>query len=214
MLNRTFFLFCGLASFGHIATGLPKDGPLELLNSRQTDPNIPTQCQSICDPIVSLIDTGCTPQECCTNVFVGNLTDCFECVGNITQTTNYSLPQSDIDGLVEDCASEGLNITDPTLPGQNPNRTLTTLVPSSTPNVSSSSSFHQSTITTISLATPTFTQNTITSLSSLSTSSSVPTSSTTSVSASTSGAPTRYGFCWIVTICSLCVTWALLVFSA
>lgn len=117
-------------------------------------------------------------------------------------------------GLVEDCASEGLNITDPTLPGQNPNRTLTTLVPSSTPNVSSSSSFHQSTITTISLATPTFTQNTITSLSSLSTSSSVPTSSTTSVSASTSGAPTRYGFCWIVTICSLCVTWALLVFSA
>ncbi|KAJ3887304.1 hypothetical protein GG344DRAFT_55930 [Lentinula edodes] len=214
MLNRTFFLFCGLASFAQIATGLPKGGPLEPLNSRQTDPNIPTQCQSICDPIVSLIDTGCTPQECCTNAFVGNLTICFECVGNITQTTNYSLPQSDIDGtFLVQCASEGLNITDTTLPGQNPNRTLTTLAPSST-HVSSSSSFHQSTITTISLATPTFTQNTITSLSSLSTSSSVPTSSTTSVSASTSGAPTRYGFCWIVTIWSLCVTWALLVFSA
>ncbi|KAJ3842603.1 hypothetical protein F5878DRAFT_377614 [Lentinula raphanica] len=183
---------------------------------RQTDGDIPTQCQSICDPVISLIDTGCTIQACCTNTFIQNLTSCYECVGNLSQTTNYSIPQSTIDGVVEDCASVGLNITDPTLPGQNASRTLSSLHGSSTPVV------NQTTITALSLTTSTFTQSTITSVNlttPTSSSQNAPTSSSESSSTSpigttspstSGGEPTRHDRHGLTMLGSLSFAWGLL----
>ncbi|KAJ3996891.1 hypothetical protein F5050DRAFT_1756133 [Lentinula boryana] len=209
-MYRTFSQLCCLALSAQLVICMQSRGTSTrgFLNPRQTDSNIPTQCQSICDPVVSLIDTGCTVQGCCTNTFIRNLTSCFECAGNITQTTNYSIPQSTIDELVEDCASGGFNITDPTLPGQNPNRTLS-LASSFTHGSVTASSFLQSTITSVSFA-PTFTQNTVTSISSstppLGTSSASSASGTVTAN---SGALPHSGCRWLAMIGSLCVAWAL-----
>ncbi|KAF9076695.1 hypothetical protein BDP27DRAFT_1313754 [Rhodocollybia butyracea] len=167
---------------------------LQALSARQIV--VPPQCDSEC-LVISML-AGCAPQECCTDMVVRNLTQCFECVGNASGTTNYSSPQSTIDALFLDCAEEGLNITDPTLPGQNPNRTLSAL-PSTIS--SDSSSLHQSTVTALSLP---FSQITITALSTSSTASSTSPASTSAVSGSISSNSALFGWNWLTVIGSVC----------
>ncbi|KAE9399125.1 hypothetical protein BT96DRAFT_1019732 [Gymnopus androsaceus JB14] len=173
--------------------------------------SLPTQCQSICNPVVTILNGNCTPlQECCTDAFIGNLTACYECVGNATSVSNYSVPQTSLDQLAVECAEEGLTIDDPTLPGQNPNRTVSGLPTSSGSAAgSSTSSFLQSTITS-GFTAPTFTQSTVTALTSAtSPSATSPTASTTpsSGNSSSSGASNR-DWSWKLIAGSICAAWA------
>ncbi|KIK55383.1 hypothetical protein GYMLUDRAFT_47938 [Collybiopsis luxurians FD-317 M1] len=233
-MHRAFFVFLQIACFAFLArtsTGLPNGhGSFRVISIRQ-DSDIPTQCQSICDPVVSPLEDGtctATPSVCCTNTFIQNLAGCFECVGNLSGTTNYSVPQTTVDAIFEECALEGINITDPTLPGQNSHRTLSGLPTSSTAHVSGSGSSsshassssssvttttpHQSTVTAVSFTPTPSNQVTVTSLLSSTTpavaSPSSPVSTSATTGSSNGGSP-ALACSWTVIMGLIGSSWAL-----
>jgi len=93
--------------------------------SRQT----PT-CDSRCTPIIGTVaSNNCTPSECCSESFENEYFNCFVCVASVVDLTDYTEPQSNIDLLYDECANLGLRIPVLTFPGQNPNRTLSSVEP-------------------------------------------------------------------------------------
>ncbi|KAF9005185.1 hypothetical protein BDQ17DRAFT_1541167 [Cyathus striatus] len=115
------------ASFGsnrRIDVGLTRK-----LQVRQSDiPNVPAVCKSTCDPITTIIASNdCTPSTCCTSQFETGYFDCFQCVGQTFNVTDYTDAQQILDDLVVECTQLGLVIPKLTFPGQDPNRPLTSI---------------------------------------------------------------------------------------
>ncbi|KIK55384.1 hypothetical protein GYMLUDRAFT_843745 [Collybiopsis luxurians FD-317 M1] len=216
-MHRALFVFLQVACFaflGRIVTGHPSGhGSFRVIGIRQSS-DIPTQCQSSCDPVLPPLENeSCTPSVCCNNPFIQNLTSCFECVGNLSGTTNYSAPQATVDAIFEACAAVGINVSDPTLPGQNSHRSLSGLPTSSTAgsggsSTPASSSLHQSTITAITFTSPISlpSQNTITALS---TSTGASPGSPASTSAGSNSGSLGRAWDWTVIIGSVGASWAL-----
>ncbi|KAF9004713.1 hypothetical protein BDQ17DRAFT_1424556 [Cyathus striatus] len=102
-------------------------GLTRMLQSRQSNPDVPAECQSVCDPVNSDIANGCTFAACCTSQFETGYFNCFQCVGQSINFTDFTAPQQLIDGLLEECGQHGFAIPKLTFPGQNPDRSLTTL---------------------------------------------------------------------------------------
>ncbi|KAF9476470.1 hypothetical protein BDN70DRAFT_882369 [Pholiota conissans] len=175
-------------------------GDRTLLESRQvgTLPAPPPQCANVCTPVANILNVGCTPTSCCASSFVNGFFNCYTCVGNATDVTDYTTIQQNLDSLVVECTSLGFTEPKLTFPGQNPNRPLSSIAPSGTsaggssstrapglpistgPAATSNSSLSsppQTTITSLS-GPPTPAQNTITS------------STPTTTSATSSGART------------------------
>ncbi|KAF8164899.1 hypothetical protein B0H34DRAFT_648979 [Crassisporium funariophilum] len=122
---------------GFIAgVNLETSGPLE---ARQTAaiPGVPAQCKSDCDPVNTILATGgCPPAQCCLSSFETGYFNCFGCVAQSINFTDFSAPQSVIDTLFVLCAQRGFTLPKLTFPGQNPNRTLSTGAPGPTPSPS------------------------------------------------------------------------------
>ncbi|KAF9458001.1 hypothetical protein BDZ94DRAFT_1227017 [Collybia nuda] len=119
-------------------------------------PSLPPECQTICDPVNSAIET-CTPTSCCTSTFETAFFGCFICIGGTTTTSNYTMIQGILDDLVRTCANNGIQIPTLTFPGQDPNRPLSgagnssTATGPTTPNTRSPSAGVGSTTTSASL---------------------------------------------------------------
>jgi hypothetical protein len=81
---------------------------------RRQNTGIPSQCTSTCDPInnevnavgctpglayvdVLIIVQGCPVTACCTQSFETGYYNCFMCVGNADNATDYSQAQTDLD---------------------------------------------------------------------------------------------------------------------
>ncbi|KAF8966432.1 hypothetical protein BDZ97DRAFT_1698567 [Flammula alnicola] len=178
MFHSTAFLYLVVAGMmaeagvipGLIARiNLRAEGSLE---SRQTgtNPAVPPQCETQCDPINSVIAAGCQISTCCQASFEMGYFNCFECVGQAVNLTDYSAIQQTLDG------NSGFSLPKLTFPGQNPNRPLSSVssAPASTlassvtrPGLPLSTSFlstlSQTTVTSVSL-TPIAPQSTVTSV--------------------------------------------------
>ncbi|KAJ8592667.1 hypothetical protein M405DRAFT_812386 [Rhizopogon salebrosus TDB-379] len=108
---------------------------------RRQNTGIPSQCTSTCDPINNEVNAGCPVTACCTQSFETGYYNCFMCVGNADNATDYSGAQTDLDNLYVACADLGYPLQELTFPGQNPSRTLSTSFTGSTlPATSTSSS--------------------------------------------------------------------------
>ncbi|KAF5390421.1 hypothetical protein D9757_005233 [Collybiopsis confluens] len=215
MAMHRALVLASVACLAAVVSCLPSGhGSFRVVSVRQDNSNIPSQCQSVCDPVIDPIDADtCTPSACCNNKFVGNLASCFECVGNLTGTSDYTMSQTIVDGkshlkskfeksvktslvilveFVSSCALEGFNISDPTLPGQSSSRSLSSLPTSSAPHASgsgsSSSTMHQSTVTAITFSSIPFPQTTVTSLPTTISSNPASTSASTSATGGNSNA--------------------------
>ncbi|PPR03329.1 hypothetical protein CVT24_012605 [Panaeolus cyanescens] len=101
-------------------------------------PSVPSQCKSTCDPINTILSTGCRPQQCCTESFTKGYFDCFECVADSVGLTDFTDAQTIVDGIITTCAARGISLPVLTFPGQNPSRTLATVAPPSTSNPTTS----------------------------------------------------------------------------
>jgi hypothetical protein len=92
-----------------------------LLDARQapnTTINLPQECQSTCNPVLTAINNVrllahrstaddddvhnlmqvCTPSQCCTSSFEQQLFNCFTCLVNVTGSSNYTTGQNTVDG--------------------------------------------------------------------------------------------------------------------
>ncbi|KAF8803932.1 hypothetical protein BYT27DRAFT_7195282 [Phlegmacium glaucopus] len=108
---------------------------------------VPSQCESTCNPVISFITSGnCIPSQCCVASFETSYFDCFMCLSVLENLTNYTTPQSFVDEFYDACVSQGFQLPILTYPGQNSNRTLSSFVPLP-------SSFSQATITSHSQST-------------------------------------------------------------
>jgi len=118
--------------------------PAAFLERRQTGttspPDVPAGCESSCDPVSSALAAGCTAATCCQSSFEMGYFSCFECAANASNVTDFSVPQQDLDELIDLCAALGLALPKLTFPGQNPNRTLSTIANSAANTASSSTS--------------------------------------------------------------------------
>ncbi|THV00567.1 hypothetical protein K435DRAFT_854651 [Dendrothele bispora CBS 962.96] len=117
---------------------LPLHSTVKSLLTRQ---NIPDACTDTCGTAPEQYQS-CTPDTCCNNQFETTLFNCYECIGNALQITDYTEPQQNLDILFVACTSAGSPIDKLTLPGQDPNRNLPTssasqMAPSSTSSGSS-----------------------------------------------------------------------------
>ncbi|KAJ7929112.1 hypothetical protein B0H13DRAFT_2181578 [Mycena leptocephala] len=120
------------------------------LNSRQSGlPAVPPQCVSTCEPVNTILETNsCPPAECCTKSFQSEYFGCLKCVGLAANVTNaeWAQAQTLVDALTVACSIEGFTLPELTLPGQNPNRTLSTVSGSHT---SKASAISQITLTAL-----------------------------------------------------------------
>ncbi|KAF8211635.1 hypothetical protein K438DRAFT_1752331 [Mycena galopus ATCC 62051] len=93
-------------------------------------PVIPTTCEADCEPFAPFL-TGatCPVTECCSTGFQTGYADCFICVGNATDATDFTIAQEYVDVLTTSCIAEGVALSAITLPGQNPNRALFSSLP-------------------------------------------------------------------------------------
>ncbi|KAF9526278.1 hypothetical protein CPB83DRAFT_858105 [Crepidotus variabilis] len=91
-------------------------------------PSVPPQCDSTCEPINVLINGRCTPKMCCTASFAQSFFDCYKCSAEAFGLTDYTQAQQVLDGLVGTCAGVGVLLPQLTFPGQNPSRTLSSVV--------------------------------------------------------------------------------------
>ncbi|KAF9057341.1 hypothetical protein BJ165DRAFT_1419881 [Panaeolus papilionaceus] len=143
------------------------ESPGALLKRQGAIPSVPTQCKSTCDPVNSVLSTGTCPiDRCCTTTFTKGYFDCFTCVADAVQLTDFSAPQALVDRITTTCASRGISLPVLTFPGQNPSRPLATVAPptsiapsvsrttitntddiTSTPSSSTTTSISQSTVT-------------------------------------------------------------------
>ncbi|KJA14251.1 hypothetical protein HYPSUDRAFT_208878 [Hypholoma sublateritium FD-334 SS-4] len=156
-----------------IMAGITFDtGGIHALVSRQTgtNPAPPTQCATPCNAIESMISNGCQISTCCLTSFVTNYFNCFECLGQVDNTTDYTTQQNTINEIEQSCALAGVSLPPVTFPGQSPDSTIVVSPPSTAATSTSISTqapglpTSQSTITTVPL-TRTAPQTTITSLS-------------------------------------------------
>ncbi|KAK7471214.1 hypothetical protein VKT23_002623 [Stygiomarasmius scandens] len=161
-----FSFQCNLLS----ASFLPLQSSVGFLQTRQI--NIPPACTDTCGTAPQQVQS-CTPDTCCNNQFDTTLSNCYRCVGSAMNISDYSLPQQILDQLFNICAAAGSPVDEQTLPGQDPNRPL-----SSAPPVPSSTSSQDSTAVSSS---PSLSSgsSTVRSVSSQSTVVSSPTSSST-----------------------------------
>ncbi|KAH7912457.1 hypothetical protein BJ138DRAFT_1004450 [Hygrophoropsis aurantiaca] len=95
-------------------------------NKRQAN-TVPSQCTTTCDPVNSEVSAGCPITACCSQDFETAYYNCLTCVGTADDATNYTTAQQDLDLLYVTCYDSGYtSLQKYTLPGQNPNRTLST----------------------------------------------------------------------------------------
>ncbi|KAF8898145.1 hypothetical protein CPB84DRAFT_1780975 [Gymnopilus junonius] len=117
--------------------------PAAYLERRQTGttsvPDVPPGCETTCDPVNSVLSAGCTVSTCCQSTFEMEYFNCFECVANALNVTDFSVPQEDLDALVDACAALSLALPKLTFPGQNPNRTISSVASSASSTASSGS---------------------------------------------------------------------------
>jgi len=159
-------LFYPLLGCYHLAIAQRIDLALRIprapsLQARQTStiPTIPTQCETTCDPVNTIIASGCTPAQCyCTSSFELGLFSCFVCVGTATNITDYSQEQKELDTLVQQCAANGVTLPELTFPGSSTSTPLTssrqqTIITSLTATLSSPITSPVSQITVTSLST-------------------------------------------------------------
>ncbi|KAF8883396.1 hypothetical protein BD779DRAFT_1472482 [Infundibulicybe gibba] len=161
-----FYLPAFVATFGYLsliqAVLLPQDHDfprsLHRLSIRQQPPNVPDQCKSNCDPVNTMIANDCTPAQCCTDTFEREYGNCLRCVGEASNVTDYTVPQQTIDLLFEKCEAMGFMIPKPSaLPGQDPNRQLSTSFPVSTAPITFSMNAAPTSPATAPVPTPTTT---------------------------------------------------------
>jgi len=113
---------------------------------RQTTGQVPPQCESLCNPINALA-ANCTLSQCCLATFDTGYFNCFVCVGTAANVTDYSVPQSIVDKLYDQCAIAGYQLPVLTFPGQNSTRPLSSVVlPSSSLTIVSVVSFTPSSV--------------------------------------------------------------------
>ncbi|KII96017.1 hypothetical protein PLICRDRAFT_236625 [Plicaturopsis crispa FD-325 SS-3] len=99
--------------------------PTSRLASRQNGiPNVPPACTSLCNPVNTQVNQGCTPTACCTSSFNAAYGTCLACVGTELNITDFSGAQQDLDQLYGECLEVGRVVPELTLPGQNPHRSL------------------------------------------------------------------------------------------
>ncbi|PPQ68358.1 hypothetical protein CVT26_005920 [Gymnopilus dilepis] len=145
MVAKIALLSIAMTVFGveQIAAELSIPVRAALLHRRQTGtssiPAVPAGCESTCDPVNTAVAAGCTPSACCQPSFEMGFFNCFECVGNATHVTDFSEPQQDVDALVDTCAALGFALPKLTFPGQNPNRTISSVASSKASTAASSS---------------------------------------------------------------------------
>lgn len=144
-----------------------------LLDVRQTgNPNLPPQCQSTCNPVLSAINSNCPRSQCCTASFEQQLFDCFTCLANAASSSNFTTAQATVDELYDACATLGVSLPVLTFPGENPNRPLSSVSGSAFSTASSTSSsftsstshISQTTISSLASPIPTISQSTVTAL--------------------------------------------------
>ncbi|KAJ6567380.1 hypothetical protein DFH09DRAFT_918771 [Mycena vulgaris] len=103
---------------------------LALVSRQSSISDVPPQCASSCDPIITILELpSCAPEQCCAGSFQLGYFNCLKCVGlafNVT-AAGFVQPQTLIDGALISCSKEGFPLPELTFPGQNPNRTLATL---------------------------------------------------------------------------------------
>lgn len=105
---------------------------------QSTVPEVPSQCASVCSSVLPVLAAGCTVTQCCLATYETQLFNCFMCVGEATNTTDYGEPQITMDMVYDICASLGIQLAPLTFPGQNQNQNLSSVVlfPSSQTTVS------------------------------------------------------------------------------
>ncbi|KIK55382.1 hypothetical protein GYMLUDRAFT_47937 [Collybiopsis luxurians FD-317 M1] len=196
-MHRAFSVFLQIACFlffARISAGLNSDhGPFRMISARQDLSDVPAQCQSTCNQSLGALLQGgpCFANQtvCCTNTFVQNLANCYECVENLSGTPDDTLPQSSVNETIAQCALVGINITEPTF----------------NPSFSGSSSSDQSTATAV---TP-LTQGTLTDVPSSTTPVGANTSSPVSTSASSNGGFPGRTWSWAAITGLIGASWAL-----
>ncbi|KDR74500.1 hypothetical protein GALMADRAFT_141530 [Galerina marginata CBS 339.88] len=131
------------------------------LGRRQTTiPDVPSQCTTVCNPVNTAIASGCPITTCCQSSFEMGYFNCFQCFENAINETDYAAAQQVLDALVSECTSKGFSLQKLTFPGQNPNRTLSSVV---IPSSSQTTAPSQSTVFTAT-PTPPLSQSTVTAL--------------------------------------------------
>jgi len=118
------------------------------LDARQLGP-VPTQCDSICNPVTASLGANCTAVQCCTDSFEEQVFQCFTCLEDGLGETNFTQPQSTIDAFYNACTALGFSLPILTFPGQSVNRPLSSLLTSASPtdtlSLSQSATLSQST---------------------------------------------------------------------
>ncbi|EGO01459.1 hypothetical protein SERLA73DRAFT_70645 [Serpula lacrymans var. lacrymans S7.3] len=117
------------------------------LTKRQSG-SVPEQCTNICDPINSVVASDPSPIMYCSQSFENGYYNCTLCVGTAVNATDYSVAQKDLDNVYLTCLYSGYPLEELTLPGQNPNRTLTTSFASVAPQTSLTAPASQTTALT------------------------------------------------------------------
>ncbi|KAJ7283286.1 hypothetical protein C8J57DRAFT_1292042 [Mycena rebaudengoi] len=102
------------------------------LRMRQLDgiPNVPAMCRNDCSPFAGfLAGASCPVTQCCIPLFEAGFFNCFLCIGQAQNVTDFSIAQTFVDVLTTSCTAEGLTLPELTFPGQDPQRTLATMLP-------------------------------------------------------------------------------------
>ncbi|KAF9558230.1 hypothetical protein CPC08DRAFT_639291 [Agrocybe pediades] len=116
---------------------------------------LPPDCEALCTSVDNTTSSGCKVSVCCTPEFEMDYFNCFSCAAKALNTTDLTVPQANVDMLFDDCAAEGILLPKLTFPGQNANRTLTSVasVPSQVSSMGSGAQgatpFSQITISTL-----------------------------------------------------------------
>ncbi|KIK07634.1 hypothetical protein K443DRAFT_168189 [Laccaria amethystina LaAM-08-1] len=154
-----------IAKQSDLVLRIPRESSLE---ARQSSPiptgSIPTQCETTCDPVNTVLESGCTPAQCyCTTSFESDLFSCFVCVGTATNVTDYSEEQQELNSLVQECAANGVTLPGLTFPGSSTSAStmqqtiVTSLTATVSPPITSPAS--QITVTSLSTNTPSSTSS-------------------------------------------------------
>ncbi|KAF8629613.1 hypothetical protein AX15_003354 [Amanita polypyramis BW_CC] len=163
---------------------VPRRGDMLVIRQASGSNGNGTQCESLCTTVMQYTSSGplqCTIQECCTDMFVKEYHDCYTCIGQAANITDFSRVQQNLNNLVANCAANGVSVTSQTFPGQTSNSTT-----------SSSSSAASSATSGVSTSLGTRTSSTIASRTTISTIS-TPSQSAARTSGSSSAASKTVG---------------------
>ncbi|KAI9453674.1 hypothetical protein F5148DRAFT_1232250 [Russula earlei] len=100
----------------------PMVGPLPYrrresgLHERQTQIIVPSECASICNPIIDTIDSCPTAECACTTPNMDGLFNCLECIVTVRPTIlDVANAQADLNRFAEECAVNGIPLAVPTV---------------------------------------------------------------------------------------------------